>query len=241
MSGNAWEKVCSVVDSLRDEIETLASAANEVVVYSSVMDGLGTPTSDLDIYALHGAADRDERRGRPGAVAGEVAPQERLDVEWWEADDVARICDAARNGRARLDDLKVLHRLQTGMLLKGPACGGVKSQVSGIELWQPVIACLNLLVDDEARGCEGFTATGHWKPALLAARRAVTYATMAWCAGQGRLLFKEKWLMMVLERSWPTMAERYWAVMSLACEPDVPPMLDFVSRLKSEFDAPNIS
>ncbi len=210
-------------------------------MYSSAMDGLGTPKSDLDVYAIRDVSGSHENGTTLRVSAGEVAPQGRLDIEWWDIDNVVRICGAAKDCRARLDDLKVLHRLQAGITLKPPQSGGVRSVVGGIQLRRPVITCLSLLMDDEIRSYEGFASAGDWQAGLLTARRAATYATMAWCAHEGQLLFKEKWLMPALERSRPEMAAKYWTAMSLFHESDAARVLDFAFLLKSAFDGHGIS
>ena len=236
MTQAALDMYLSAAGSSREQIGAATRGAREVVLYCSAMDGLGTPTSDLDIYAIRHPGHLDEDTTAMGVAAGEVGPQGSLDVEWWDLSTVTRICEAARACRARLDDLKVLHRLQAGIMLTAPLPGEVKTTAGGVGLQSPVITCLSLLADDELRSQEGFASTGDWRPGLLAARRAVTYAVMAWCAHEGQLLFKEKWLMTVLQRSWPQMAARYWHALSMSREPDVPRVLDFVSCLKNSFD-----
>jgi hypothetical protein len=226
------DKLISVSGSSREEINVATTGAREVIVYSSAMDGLGTPTSDLDIYAISGHGS-----GREGMFTGrEAGPQGSLDVEWWDLGDITRICDAARACRARLDDLKVVHRMQAGIALTAAQPAGIKDIAGSIQLQRPVITSLSLLLDDEVRSHDGFMLTGDWQAGLLAARRAATYAAMAWCASRGRLLFKEKWLMTVLARSWPEMAVRYWQAMSMSGRPDVPRIMDFVACLKNVFD-----
>ena len=236
MTQAALDRYIAASCSSREQIGAATRGAREVVVYCSAMDGLGTPTSDLDIYAIRDPGHSGEDTAAMRVAAGEVAPQGSLDVEWWDLGTVTRICEAARACRARLDDLKVLHRLQAGIMLTAALPAGVKTIVGGIGLRSPVITCLSLLADDELRSQEGFASMGDWRAGLLAARRAVTYAVMAWCAHEGRLLFKEKWLMTVLQRSWPQMAAQYWHTLSLSQEPDVPRVLDFISYLKNSFD-----
>lgn len=211
----------------REAIELATRGAREVIVYSSAMEGLGTPRSDLDIYAIDGSGISAE-----GRITGrEAGPQHDLDVEWWDLREIERICDAARACRARLDDLKVVHRVQAGMVLTAAESSTARKLAGSIELRRPVIASLRLLADDESRSHDGFTLTGDWQAGLLTARRAATYAAMAWCASQGQLLFKQKWLMTVLSRSWPEMAAAYWHAMSMSGEPDGPRILDFAARL----------
>ncbi len=217
--------------SSRSELLFSTRGAREVIVYSSVMDGLGHATSDLDIYAIseqgNGATGPTDR-----IAAGQIGPQGALDVEWWAAADIALMCVAAEHGKARLDDLKVLHRLQIGIALSmNPA--GIRKDIDSIDLQRPVIIALDLLADDEIRTYEGFISLGIWRSALLAARRAATYATMAWCARQGRLLFKEKWLMTVLAESWPEMAAAYWTAMTRDRETDPRNIFNYAMRLKS--------
>ena len=238
MTHAALDTYIAASGSSREQIGAATRGAREVVVYCSAMDGLGTPTSDLDIYAIRDPGRGEEDTAAMRVAAGEVAPQGSLDVEWWDLGTVTRICEAARFCRARLDDLKVLHRLQTGLTLTAPLPGGVKTIVGGVGLQQPVITCLSLLTDDELRSQQGFASTDDWRAGLLAVRRAVTYAVMAWCAHEGQLLFKEKWLMTVLQRSWPQMAARYWHALSLSREADMPRILDFISYLKNLFDGP---
>lgn len=216
----------------REKIELATRGAREVIVYSSAMEGLGTPKSDLDIYAIS-----DPGSSAQGRTTGrEAAPQDDLDVEWWELREITRICDMARACRARLDDLKVVHRMQAGIVLAATEGAEVKKMAGSIQLQRPVITSLSLLVDDQVRSHDGFVVTGDWQAGLLAARRAATYAAMAWCASKGRLLFKEKWLMSALARSWPEMAGRYWQAMSISGERDVPAIRDFVARLRNVFD-----
>ena len=116
------DKLISVSGSSREEINVATTGAHEVIVYSSAMDGLGTPTSDLDIYAISGHGS-----GREGMITGrEAGPQGSLDVEWWDLGDITRICDAARACRARLDDLKVVHRMQAGIALTAAQPAGIR-------------------------------------------------------------------------------------------------------------------
>jgi hypothetical protein len=231
MLAEELDKYISGSGSSREEISLATTGAQEVIVYSSARDGLGTPKSDLDIYAIS-----DSDSGGEGRITGrEAGAQGNLDVEWWDVRDIARICDSARACRARLDDLKVVYRMQAGMVLTA-AQPGIEAMAGSVQLQRPVITSLGLLVEDEARSHEGFMLTGDWQAGLLAARRAATYAAMAWCASRGRLLFKEKWLMTALARSWPEMADRYWQAMSLSARPDVPRILDFAVSLKKIFD-----
>jgi predicted nucleotidyltransferase len=226
------DKYISASGSSREKIRLATRGAREVIVYSSAMDGLGTPTSDLDIYAIGapGTSGEDRITGR------EAGPQRDLDVEWWDQREITRICDAASACRARLDDLKVVHRMQAGIALTAAYSAEAKKMAGSIQLRRPVITSLSLLVDDEVRTHDGFVLMGDWQAGLLAARRAATYAAMAWCASKGRLLFKEKWLMTVLARSWPDMAVSYWQAMSLSGERDVPVTLDFAVRLRRVLD-----
>jgi predicted nucleotidyltransferase len=221
------DKHISANGTSREEIELATRGAREVIVYSSAMDGLGTPRSDLDIYAISGPDTSAE-----GRITGrEAGPQHDLDVEWWDLREITRICDAARACRARLDDLKVVHRVQAGIVLTAAESAEARKMAGSIQLRRPVIASLRLLADDEARSHDGFMVTGDWQAGLLAARRAATYAAMAWCASRERLVFKQKWLMTVLSRSWPEMAAAYWHAMSVSGKPDVPRVLDFAARL----------
>lgn len=225
------DEYLSDAGSSRTHLLLSTRGAREVVVYSSAMDGLGHPTSDLDIYAVS-----DERRIEPhslgGIAVGEVGPQESLDVEWWESADIARICASVNNLRARLDDLKVLHRLQVGReLFFSP--DGIKKDLTTIALRGPVVSSLNLLVDDEIRTYGGFINMGNRRSALLTARRAATYATMAWCADQGRLIFKEKWVLPVLSESWPDKAAEFWTAMSRTQEGDHSRVFNFAVNLQS--------
>lgn len=226
------DEYISASGSSREKIELATRGAREVIVYSSAMDGLGTPTSDLDIYAISDPGTSGEGR----ITGGEAGPQCDLDVEWWDLRDITRICDAAGACRARLDDLKVVHRMQAGIVLTTVYPAEARKMTGNIQLQRPVITSLSLLAADEVRTHDGFAVIGDWQAGLLAARRAATYAAMAWCASQGRLLFKEKWLMTVLARSWPEMAVKYWQAMSLSGERDLPVILDFAARLRNVSD-----
>lgn len=193
------DKYISAIGSSREEIRLATRGAREVIVYSSAMDGLGSPTSDLDIYAISapGTSGEDRITGR------EAGPQRDLDVEWWDLREITRICDAARACRARLDDLKVVHRMQAGIVLTAAYPAEARKMAGSIQLQRPVITSLSLLADDQVRTHDGFMAMGDWQAGLLAARRAATYAAMAWCASQGTAPVQRE---MADDRAYPVMA-----------------------------------
>jgi hypothetical protein len=177
-------------------------------VYTSNLDGFGTLMSDLDLYIVRPAGPE----GRSGKRRSTLPPGDELaavDAEFWSQEDVDGLCRLAVADRARLDELKVVHRLRRGLLLSGRRSDALESLTSG-QLDAAIAACLRLLSVDDLRGTEGFLLRGDLDSALLSARRALTYACMTWCSLQGTPVFKEKWIPRALHRLDPELERRYW-------------------------------
>jgi hypothetical protein len=180
-------------------IQDIGAPGDCVVIYSSKLDGFGTARSDLDIYVVHPGM-RDD----PSSARFEV--RDGLDIERWTESEIAGICQQAVAGNARIDTLKVIYRLATGIRTHGT----VPPHLLDVDVCAALGRCFAVLTAEEINSTNGFIGQNDEDCGFLTARRALTFGAMAWCAWHGKPIFKEKWLLPALRAMDPELAGEYW-------------------------------
>lgn len=190
-------------------------------VAGSVVDGLANRSSDLDVYFLGGdgaavvGADTTVRKGEKSGTIGELGGRE-VSLSVLEPAGIAELtrsfqeCLAALSdggGIVQLEspnDLKVLHRIRTGVPLRGAerleklrAATGTE-RLAEYHVNVQAVAAVNRLADVEGELAEGNDASAYWM-----FREAVAHLARLVLALHGETNPAPKWLVRLLERGGP--------------------------------------
>jgi hypothetical protein len=183
-----------------DDIEALYLAG-------SLTAGLGSPTSDVDVFAVSRTDTRPVTR--QATVGGE-----RLDIEiysrsWFE-DVVDRAAawtitrsDLRSKGLSPLE-LDVLLRLRQSEILKdSPEFQRLRARLGGLEerLRQLAVSRWGLLVNGDLSDFRGAVADRDFESAALVGQTMLVYAGKAVAAAAGDLYYGPKWVYRQLRRS----------------------------------------
>lgn len=210
-----------------DSVAVLALGAVQVprdgvlFVAGSVVDGLANRNSDLDVYVVgdDGAtvvgADTTVRKGEKSGTIGELDGRE-VSLSVLEPSGLAELARSFQECLAALsdgsgivqlesqNDLKVLHRVRTGIPLRGAerlaelrASTGT-DRLAEYHVNVQAVAAVNRLTDVEGELAEGNDASACWM-----FREAVAHVSRLVLALDGETNPAPKWLVRLLERGGP--------------------------------------
>lgn len=191
---------------------TLAADPEVEAVYlaGSLLSGLGSPTSDIDVYAITASG------GPPAGSAGAVQVKsggERLDVETftgaWAEGALVKVAnweisrtDLRSKGLSE-DELDTLIRMRDLEVVKSsPALERIVTALSGSEdgLRRMTLAHWALLANGHLSDCRGSHADGDLESAALIGQSLMLCAGKAVAAAAGDLYLGPKWVHRQLRR-----------------------------------------
>jgi hypothetical protein len=225
-------------------------------VAGSLVEGLGTPNSDVDVFVLvpgHGGG--ATRVNDDYRVEVRFAADRRVDYEMWSLDTVdamaakfaalpledpeSNVCDALSE-----HEVLFMTRLHLSLPLAAePEVEALRARFSRDRLVSYLVENRRHYVDDAFDDTVGFCLAGDFASAALRARDTAEFAVDLLLHDRGLLNVRHKYRRAIFDRaraSWPDLGpayDRYWALSSgipstAAGQQDfVARALDFVERI----------
>lgn len=177
---------------------------DDVVIYATCMDGLGTQGSDFDIYVVgkiveDGQLVNDKHRIKlfdlnPQYYGMENVAYLYLDVEYWTPEMIDNIIDRIKNGKSvENEKLKLIYRLFRGEKLKYYNME-IEEKITLLEFQNYVKYRFALSSDCMLHDCIVLFNGKEYYGALLCGRLALNYAISGYNAKNGKINFNmEKW------------------------------------------------
>lgn len=207
MDGVAEAKLTAVAGAARALGES--DKVEAVYLSGSLLAGLGTPTSDVDLFAV--LADQAERPARQLLVRGE-----RVDIEYL---DIATLAEALERvaavdfRRERLtvplfleSPLDLLVRFSLAEVIKpSPALTRLRERVAAQadHLRRVLLTRYAMQVTQALEDFEGACAQRDWDSAVWLGQQMLTHAGKALAAAAGDLYVNRKWVYRQLARTMP--------------------------------------
>lgn len=190
-------KGCSLLE-LQRKLSTMFPNNVGIIAYMSALEGLGTVTSDVDVYVI------ERNTGNKGNVVQKEIGGVILDVESWDEDELLSIYDGViseKNDSHNFLKLKVLMRLKQGVSLTNIFDSELFDKLNSSKLETIITNGYASLARSHYDDARKMIKSSELVLALDELRRATWFAAAALSAQRGHANLKEKWITKVFLNS----------------------------------------
>ncbi len=170
-----------------------------IFVYTSHLEGLGTKSSDFDVYVISenipdGEFSRNEANSK---VQTSIINGKMLDIEYWTMESIEKIIFNLNNlhySSVSQDELKFLHRLKVSeVIYENNLNTKIKSMIKQNSLTDFVVNIYLIAANSDLQDAIALYESQEYTCALNCARRSLESAIGALNARNGFTNLKRKW------------------------------------------------
>lgn len=187
-------------EDIKKKIQETYGESAAIFVYTSHLEGLGTASSDFDIYVIC-----DKLPDNPKLLGYDKAKTQillinnySLDIEYWEENSILQMINTINvedNQQIDLNKITMLHRLEVAELINESNIGlQIKQDVSCSKLNRRALETLSLNARSELDDAVQMYYANEYACAIIKAREALQFAIGSLNAVHGVTNIKNKWI-----------------------------------------------